>query len=258
MRSRQNGGAMPNSKTLSPMIDKLSLWGKLSGEEKAAILALPYVSRTLALGDFIVREDESPTHCGVLLSGFAIRHKIAGNGGRQIFSLHMKGDVADLHNVVLRRADHNVQTITAARLAFIPRAAIREIVVRYPNIGETMWYETLVDASIFREWTLNVGRRDARVRTAHLLCEFGVRMQVAGLGSKAEFALPMTQEQLGDALALTPVHVNRMLMGLASEGLIERNVREIRILDYPRLARVGDFDTRYLHLDGGRGGDGGA
>jgi len=248
---------MPNSKMLSPMIDKLSLWGKLTDEEKAAIIELPHVSRTLAMGDFIVREDESPTHCGVVLSGYAIRHKIAGNGGRQIFSLHMKGDVADLHNAVLRRADHNVQTITTARVAFIPRAAIREISARYPNVREAMWYDTLVDGSIFREWTLNVGRRDARVRTAHLLCEFGIRLSVAGLGSKTEFELPMTQEQLGDALALTPVHVNRMLMGLASEGLIQRHVREIHILDYPRLARVGDFDTRYLHLDGAGIGDGG-
>lgn len=240
---------MSSSAILSPMVDKLSLWMELEDGDRAAILGLPHTIRSLALGDFIVREDECPTHCCLLLNGYAIRHKVAGNGGRQIFSLHMQGDVVDLHNSILRRADHNVQTLTAARVAMIPVGAIREMASRYPQLGQAMWYETLVDASIFREWTLNVGRRDARARTAHLLCEFAIRLSVARLGKATEFELPMTQEQLGDALALTPVHVNRTLMALAEEGLIERRVRSIRLLDYSRLARVGDFDTRYLHFD---------
>ena len=58
----------------------------------------------------------------------------------------------------------------------------------------------------------------------------------------------MSQEQLADALALTPVHVNRMLQRLERERLIERSVRAVRIVDWPNLAEVGDFDSTYLHL----------
>lgn len=196
-----------------------------------------------------MREDDSPTHCCLLLSGYAIRHKVAGNGGRQIFSIHMKGDVVDLHNSILRRADHNVQALTHIEVALIPVQAIRDIAASHPQVGQAMWYETLVDAAIFREWTLNVGRRDARARTAHLLCEFAIRLAVARLGKQTDYELPMTQEQLGDALALTSVHINRTLKALADEGLIERTKRSIRIVDFEQLARVGDFETGYLHLD---------
>ena len=234
---------------ISPMVDKLRLWLPLTPSDEAAILSLPHVIRSLRASEFIVREDDRPTHSCLLLSGYAIRHKVAGNGGRQIFSIHMKGDVVDLHNSILRRADHNVQALTAVEVAMIPVAAIREIITAYPQVGEAMWYETLVDAAIFREWTLNVGRRDARARTAHLLCEFAVRLEVAGLGEKNQYELPMTQEQLADALALTNVHINRTLKGLANEGYIERSKRSVRILDFHQLARVADFDTRYLHLD---------
>jgi CRP-like cAMP-binding protein len=185
----------------------------------------------------------------LLLSGYAIRHKVVGNGGRQIFSVHMKGDVVDLHNSILRRADHNVQALTAIEVAMIPVPAIRDIITAYPRVGEAMWYETLVDAAILREWTLNVGRRNARARTAHLLCEFAVRLEVAGLGEKNHYELPMTQEQLADALALTNVHINRTLKSLADDGYIERSKRSVRILDFHQLARVADFDTGYLHLD---------
>jgi CRP-like cAMP-binding protein len=234
---------------LAPMPQKLQLWLPLGDVEQAALLALPHLVRTLRPQEYIVREGDRPTHCCLLLSGFAIRHKIAGNGGRQIFSIHMKGDVVDLHNSILRRSDHNIQALTTVDVAMIPVGAIKQLAADYPVVGQAMWYETLVDAAIFREWTLNVGRRDARARTAHLLCEFGVRLAVAGLGTDRDFTLPMTQEQLADALALTSIHVNRTLKGLEQEGLIGRTKRAVRILDFEQLSRIGDFDPGYLHLD---------
>jgi CRP-like cAMP-binding protein len=161
----------------------------------------------------------------------------------------MKGDVVDLQNSLLRRSDHNVQALTNIEVALIPVQAVRDLAFNRPNIGKAMWYETLVDASIFREWTLNVGRRQARERTAHLLCEFAMRLDVAGLGTQAHYELPMTQEQLADALGLTSVHVNRTLKSLEAEGLIERTRRSVIIGDWKALAGVGDFDPNYLHFE---------
>jgi CRP-like cAMP-binding protein len=112
-----------------------------------------------------------------------------------------------------------------------------------------MWYETLVEGSIFREWVLNIGRRDARTRIAHLLCEFALRLEVAELGEHTTYELPITQEQLADAVALTSVHVNRTLMKLEKEGLITRTKRVISIVDWTELVKVADFEPRYLHLD---------
>lgn len=240
---------MSHALTLAPMLRKLQLWLPLSDSDQSAILALPHTVRQLRPHELIVREDDRPRHSCLLLSGFAFRHKVAGNGGRQILSVHMTGDVVDLHNSILRRADHNVQALTNVAAAFIPVKAIEDIAVSHPAVGKAMWYETLVDASIFREWTLNVGQRDARTRIAHLLCEIGLRLNVAGLGDKTNFELPMTQEQLADALGLTSVHVNRMLKSLERDGFIDRSQRSVRIVDFQQLSRIGDFDPRYLHLD---------
>jgi len=240
----------PTNHILAPMLINLARRVPLTTEDKAAVLALPHTVRAMKANEFIVREGEKPQLTCVLLDGFAFRHKIAGNGGRQIFSIHMRGDWVDLHNSILPHADHNVQAVTDLKVAVVPVQAVRDLVAGNARVAQAMWHETLVDASIFREWTLNVGRRDARTRMAHMLCEFALRMKAAGLGDDDGYELPMTQDQLADALALTSVHVNRTLMALAEEGAIERKRRAVRIRDFQRLASAGDFEAQYLHLGG--------
>jgi len=235
---------------LQPMVNKLRLWQDLDGDDASALLALPHVVRTLKAGQLVAWDGDKPQHCCLLLSGFAFRHKIAGSGARQILSLHLRGDVLDLHNALLRIADHNVQMLTAGEVAMIPFEAIHELAAARLRVAAAFWYETLVDGSIFREWIVNVGRRDARTRIAHLLCELALRQEVAGLGDRLSYEMPMTQEQLSDAVGLTPVHVNRMLMNLGNDGLIHRSLRSITVMDWDALAKVGDFEPRYLHLDG--------
>jgi CRP-like cAMP-binding protein len=236
---------------LAPMVRKLEQWHPLSDGERAAILKLPHVIRDLKAHQYIVWDGDKPQNACLLLSGFAFRHKLAGNGSRQILSIHMKGDVLDLQNSLLGTADHNVQMMTDGTLAMIPIQSVIDLAFRTPAIGMAMWYETLVDGSIFREWILNVGRRDAFTAIAHLLCEFAMRAEAAEIGQADHYELPLTQEQLADAVGLTPVHVNRTLMRLEEEGHIRRNRRVIEIDDWQNLAKVADFEPRYLHFRNG-------
>jgi CRP-like cAMP-binding protein len=239
----------PTESPLQPMIRKLSYWSALDAEDRAAILALPYRLKRLERHGYLVREREKTVHSCLLVSGFAIRHKILGNGMRQIVAIHMRGDLVDLQNSFLGVADHSVQVLTDSEMALIPRGAVKELAFARPRVGLAMWFDTLVDGSIFREWIANVGRRDAYTRIAHLLCEFSLRLKVAGLGEATEYELPMTQEHLADCTGLTPVHVNRMLKLLDTQNLItRRNSRSITIGDWNKLADAGDFDSTYLHL----------
>jgi CRP-like cAMP-binding protein len=231
------------------LLRKLELWRPFEDEDRKAILALPHTIRSLDPLNYIVREGDTATHTCVLLSGFAMRSKIVVDGGRQIFAVHMRGDLLDLQNSFLGRADHDVQALTRCELAFIPVEAIREIVFERPRVGKAILYDALVDAAIFREWIANVGRRDARTRVAHLLCEFSLRQEAAGLAERCSFSFPLTQEQLADCTGLTPIHVNRMLRGLDEAGLVAREKRMMHIKDWEQLEKIGDFDRDYLHLD---------
>jgi len=243
---------------LQPMVDKLAYWAKVDtywGEFDAAdaeaLLSLPHRRKKVERHGYIVRERETTTHSCVMLSGYAMRHKIVMGGARQIVAVHMKGDLVDLQNSFLGVADHSVQVLTDSEVALIPREAVKKLGFERPNVGMAMWHDTLVDGSVFREWIANVGRRDAHARIAHLLCEFSLRLKVAGLGAETDYELPMTQEQLADCVGLTPVHVNRTLKALEAANLIARkSSRGIIIGDWKKLAEAGDFDSNYLHLRG--------
>lgn len=237
---------------LSPILRKIELRAELAQDDRDAFLALPHQVRRIAAGAHLVRDGDRPDHCCALLSGYAYRHKIAGDGGRQVLAIHMAGDFLDLQNSLLPISDHNVQTLSGAEVVFFARDAIRELALARPALGLALWIDTLVDASIFREWVVNVGRRDARTRIAHILCEFSIRLEEAELARDHRYELPMTQEQLADAVGLTAVHVNRVLRQLADEGLISRNKRRVVIEDWRRMRDAGDFNSRYLHNGFGR------
>lgn len=238
---------------LAPMLRKLRLWAPLDAADEEALLCLPHSIVTVEKQRALITEGDAVSHCWVILSGYCVRYKIVGDGGRQILSIHMRGDLVDLQNALLGIADHGVQALTQCKLAKIPIESIRQLSTSRPTLKDALWYDTLVDGSIHREWIANVGRRDGQTRIAHLLCEFALKLQAVSLGEKLEYELPMTQDQLADATGMTPVHVNRVLQSLAREGLIERiTPKSVLIGDWKRLAAAGDFNRDYLHLDAAR------
>lgn len=235
--------------TLSPMLRKLRLWVNLTPAQEQALLDLPHSVSIIEKQKVVVREGDDISHCWVVLSGYCVRFKYVGSGGRQIVSIHMKGDLVDLHNALLGVADHGVQTLTACKMAKLPIEAVQELSDSHPAIKNALWFDTLVDASIYCEWVANVGRRDAPTRIAHLLCEFALKMDAIGL-DQMHYELPMTQDQLADATGLTAVHVNRTLQALERDGLIERvTAKSVVIGNWKNLAATGDFQSDYLHLD---------
>jgi CRP-like cAMP-binding protein len=234
---------------LERMLDKFARRAPLSESDRQALLALPYQQQSREAGRYIVREGETPTQCVLILSGLAYRHKITVEGTRQIVSVHIPGDFVDLEGALLNVSDHNVQALTRCELALVPKAALQQLLLEHPQVARAMWIDTLIDGSIYREWVLNVGRRNAPARLAHLLCEFARRLEAAGMAEDGGYELPMTQEQLADALGLTPVHVNRTLKALEQDGLLRREKRFVSFPNKQRLRETAGFNELYLHLD---------
>lgn len=232
---------------LVPMIDKLASQTTLSDEDRAALCDMPHRFATVAGGAYIIREGDKAENCCVILSGFAYRSRIAGDGSRQILAFHMRGDMADLQNSMMSVADHSVQTLTRSEVAYIPHQAIVEIAAQHPTIGRALWRQTLIEASIAHEWMVNLGQRNARQRVSHFICEMALLQKAARLTDGPKCAWPMTQEQVADAVGLTSVHVNRTMQGLRGDGIISINRHVLTINDWEALRRAGDFRAAYLH-----------
>lgn len=231
---------------------KLTGRAKISEDAQRAFLDLDTNREEYGVYRDVVREGEPTQRCCFVEKGLLSRYKTLGTGARQIVSFHLAGDFVDLPSSLIKIADHGIRTHTPTTLFTVACNDILRLAADFPELGRAFWFDTLVDAAIFREWTLNVGRRTARERTAHLLLEFAYRFEAIGQSDGREFILPITQADLADAVGLSPVHINRSLQWLRAQGLIRTFGRTVVIEDKQALIREADFRSTYLHPEGPR------
>jgi len=229
------------------LIRRLTVSTPLDAADLEAIARLPMIVKDLPAQAAIVREGERPSQCCLLIEGFACRSKTTDVGKRQILSIHIPGDIPDLQSLHLHVMDHDFTTLSVCKLGYIAHEVLRKITRERPLIAEALWRETLIDAAVFRECIVNVGRRPATSRMAHFLAEIGRRLEAIGLANADQFELPMTQIDMADALGLSPVHVNRVIQELRRSGVLELRKHAVSIRDLPRLMQIADFDDLYLH-----------
>jgi len=234
--------------TATPLIRKLESILVLSDEERDVLRNVSGTIKTVGPRQDLVREGDRPHECCLILEGSAYRYKLTETGKRQIFSFHIPGDIPDLQSLHIDVMDHSLAALTATKALFIPHETVCDLMRRCPRIGDAFWRDTLIDAAVFREWIMNLGRREAYGRMAHLLCEFYVRLRAVGLTNGPAYEFPLTQAELADATGLSAVHVNRTLQELRGEGLITLRAGSLTVLDWERLKEAGEFDPAYLHL----------
>jgi len=195
----------------------------------------------------IIRVGEESKFVHLMVDGWSCRYSIIDDGRRQITAFLVPGDFCDADIFMLGEMDHSIGALGRARVAFISKDLMAEVAER-PSLIRALWWASLVDKGVLRVWLVNIGRRNAAQRVAHLTCELHARLLSVGMGSNDSFQMPLTQEDLGDALGLTPVHINRVLRLLRERGLMTFSNRTIVIHDAEALRREAGFDPRYLHL----------
>lgn len=239
--------AMTKEDRLGIFIRKLLSHSPLSADDQQSIRDLPFNIRRLEANEHILREGEKATVCPVLLQGYAYRQKTSADGGRQIVALKIPGDALDFQSLYVETADHSLQALTPVELAVFAIKDFEKLVAPRPNLARAVLVDILIEASIGREWLLNIGRRNALARLAHLLCEIFYRVQQIAQQDVSGFDLPLTQEQLADLLGLTPVHINRTIKLLENAGAVRRISRRLTIGDLGILQQMADFSDLYLH-----------
>lgn len=240
---------MPQSdQSANVLVRKLQAEFHLAAAEEEALLALPFQFRLLAKGQDIVREGDQPSQCCVVLDGWACRYKMLDDGSRQILCFQIAGDFTDLQSLHLEAMDHNIGTLGKCAVAFVPHRALRTLITDHPRIGSAFWRDTLVDASVTREWLLNVGTRGAYYRLAHLLCEVYTRLEVVGMTDGLRFNFPISQVTMAEATGLSAVHVNRILQALRDDGLITLHRGVCLLKNWEGLVKAAGFDAKYLHI----------
>lgn len=173
---------------------------------------------------------------------------MTGLGDRQIVSLHGPGDALNFQNAFLDVPDYDIRAVEDCVVSLVDASAIRALAIERPAVAQSLLIGAFTEASTAREWMLNVGRRSARTRLAHFLCEYLDRISLRRHPSDGQYELRLTQEQIGDATGMTAIHVNRMLKALQSDQLIKQLGRFISVPNMAALMDAGEYNPRYLHL----------
>lgn len=233
---------------MNAFIRKLQCYGPLSESDSDLVRAITEKRTSVERRTDLVKEGASTDIVHIILEGFAIRHKVVAAGKRQIFSYLVPGDICDLHVALLNEMDHTVSTLSDCVVAEIHRPTILDIVAERPALTRALWWTMLVDEAVLREWITNIGARSAELRIAHLFCEVHARLRAVGLVSDGVFKLPITQQELGDTVGLSLVHVNRSLRLLRERGLATFRNHLIEIPNVDRMRDFAGFTENYLHL----------
>lgn len=235
-----------NRAGLQVFLNRLNLRSQLTPAEQQAVLDLPAFPAELEANIDHVALGEMTEFASLVVAGVLGRFGQNARGHRQIMALHVPGDMANLQSVVEPRATSALQALSRTRILKIPHQALRSAAARHPALAEALWRDCMVDAAILSQWVVNIGRRDAAGRIAHLLCETATRLG-AHETRAVSFEFPLTQNQIADATGMTSVHVNRTLKALRS--VVSLAGRAAHVLDWDQLVRVADFDPAYLQRE---------
>lgn len=185
----------------------------------------------------------------MLIDGFIVR-SITRDGKRHIISVHVPGDFVDLHGFALKRLDHDIVTLGHTKLGYVPHSRLVDVLRGEPHLTRLLWFSTLLDAAIHREWILKLENLNADGRLAHLIVELWTRLNFIGLAEPNSCAMPLTQVELADACGTTAIHMNRTVRAMREAGILDFARGRVMITDMERLKEVARFDDSYLYGDG--------
>lgn len=242
---------MANSLTM-----KLEQFVRFEQEDRKRLDGLlSYPTKTFSRGEVIIEEGKQVRDIHLLLTGLAARNKVLADGRRQIMAFLIPGDLCDIEVFVLKAMDHDITAMTDTTCVLIPAEVIEGLLTESSSITKALWWGTMVDSGILREWIIDHGRRDAREQMAHMFYEMLIRHRIVGETTDDIFSFPITQDDLADATGLTPPHVNKTLQDMRADGLIEFKNKVLTVLDPPRLKKAAKYESGYLHLNRTEAGD---
>lgn len=206
-----------------------------------------------AKGDYITQPGTDFRSVYLIVEGWATRSKLTSNGARQIINFGIPGDILCFNAALFDKAEVYIQAHTALHAFAIQIRPFSDLLNNQPQLAVALAWTAAQEEGVVSERLVSLGRRSARQRAAHLLCEIHRRLQVVDLVKPGEeFQLPLTQEDLADALGISMIHMNRVLRDLVRGGLIAMERNSVRLLDLKRLREISEFSDDYLHFPDGK------
>lgn len=231
---------------INAFLQRLMHASELGDQEIQAIEELCRQPREIGAKKYVCRDGDEMHSFPVVLGGWAARYQILRDGARQITRLLLPGDAFAFECTSGGVAIEEVVTLSPCKIVNIAHADMRRLIERFPAIGEAMRSYGGMENAMLASWMVNLGRRDALERMAHLICESHYRLSQVDPHQGQAMSFPLTQDDLADVLGLTPVHINRKLQQLRQDGLITLRSKQLTVHNLRALEQIAGFEPAYL------------
>lgn len=220
----------------------------MSVKEKHTVESLVESVQSYSEPKQILRRGELCDRSTMLIEGFMLR-TIREGDKRYVVGVHVPGDFVDLHAFALKRLDHDIVTAGPAKVGFVSHDNLFEIMEKEPHLARLLWFSTLLDAAIHREWIMKMEQLPAANRAAHVFCELWQRLDFVGLGRGGGIEVPLFQADLADMCGTTAIHMNRALGQMRKDGIADFRRGRLIVPERRRLVEFARFDPAYLYGD---------
>lgn len=221
--------------------------GGLPPESQRRLREITTRHRQLRPHEDVARQGETSSCRYFVLDGMACRYKVLPGGKRVILAYLLPGDFCAPHLDFSGPFDHGLSSLPRTIVAEVPVSVLQESLRADPDLNQALGAACRIQVAIERQW-LAMMSCPADKKLAHLLCELRARMAQVGLANAHGFVLPLTQQELSEAVGLSTVHVNRTLQHLKDIGLVRVTEHHVLISDLPMLESFAEFDPAYLGL----------
>jgi CRP-like cAMP-binding protein len=221
----------------------------MSEDEKALIESLIEGTERFTGSTRLLSRGEVVDHSTLVIEGYAMR-AITEEGKRFVVGLQVPGDFTDLHGFALKRLDHDIVTLGDTLVGYVSHKRLQQVLADYPHVARILWFASLADAAIHRQWILKLEQLTAPRRVAHVFAELWHRLDLVGLGRRDGLRTPLTQVDLADMCGTTPIHMNRALGQLKREGIAEFRRGTLYVNDRAKLDAFAGFRPDYLYGEG--------
>ena len=222
---------------------------RLSEHERGVVEGLITDVERFTSAHVVLERGDVVSRSTLLIEGFVAR--VINEGGRRhIVALHVPGDFVDLHAFALKRLDHSIVSIGPVMVGYTTHKKLEGLMQTEPHLSRMLWFSTLLDAAMHREWIMKLEQSTVPKRIAHVFAEIWRRLEMVGQAFPDGFETPLRQSEIAEMCGATAIHTNRALADLRRNDLADFRRGEVRIRDRARLEDYAGFRPDYLYGEG--------
>jgi len=206
--------------------------------------------RRIPVGQVIHSEHQGLGSLAIIVSGVVKLVKAQRDGRLQIVGLQYAADFVG--HPYAAKSSLIAEATTHLELCCFSRSAFETLMRNHPTLEQALYRRALNDLETAREWMFLLGRKTAREKVASLLVSIATRINrpLGGVGATAgkmalQFDLPLSRNEIADALGLTIETVSREMRSLKLAGVVSTAGRRSVTVLNPDLLRTiaeGDLD----------------